>query len=62
MKRVKYHISSFERERERERERESYVDDVLSLNYSRFGDYLYIIYPNELEVDSKATQTRLRCS
>jgi len=27
-----------------------YKDDVLSLNNSRFGNYLYCIYPNELEV------------
>jgi hypothetical protein len=34
-----------------------YIGDVLSLNYSRFGDYLYLIYPNELEVkDTTDTQ------
>ena len=27
-----------------------YIDDVLSLNNSRFGDYLHRIYLNELEV------------
>jgi hypothetical protein len=27
-----------------------YIDDVLSLNNSPFGDYLHRIYPNELEV------------
>ena len=27
-----------------------YIVDVLSLNKSRFDDYLYLIYPNELEV------------
>ena len=27
-----------------------YKDDVLSLNNSRFGDYLHLIYPNEPEV------------
>ena len=27
-----------------------YIYDVLSLNNSRFGDYLHLIYPNELEV------------
>jgi hypothetical protein len=27
-----------------------YIDGVLSLNDSRFGDYLHRIYPNELEV------------
>jgi hypothetical protein len=34
-----------------------YIDDVLSLNNSRFGDYLHRIYPNELEVkDTTDTQ------
>ena len=34
-----------------------YVDDVLSLNNSPFGDYLHRIYPNELEVkDNTDTQ------
>jgi hypothetical protein len=27
-----------------------YIDDALSLNNTRFGDYLHRIYPNELEV------------
>ena len=27
-----------------------YVDDVLSLNNSRFGDFVYRIYPIELEI------------
>ena len=27
-----------------------YIDDVLSLNNSGFGDYLHLIYLNELEV------------
>jgi hypothetical protein len=27
-----------------------YIDDVQSVNNSRFGDYLQCIYPNELEV------------
>ena len=27
-----------------------YIDDVLSLNYSRFGDYVDRIYPIELEI------------
>ena len=27
-----------------------YIDDVLWLNNSQFGDYLYGIYPNELQV------------
>ena len=34
-----------------------YIVDVLSLNNSRFGDYLHRIYPNELEVkDTSDTQ------
>jgi len=34
-----------------------YIDDVLSLNNSRFGDYLHRIYPNELKVkDNSNTQ------
>jgi hypothetical protein len=34
-----------------------YIADVLSLNNSRFGDYLHRIYPNELEVkDTTDTQ------
>jgi hypothetical protein len=34
-----------------------YIDDVLSLNNSRFGDYLHRIYLNELEVkDTTDTQ------
>ena len=31
-----------------------YIDDVLSLNNSRFGDYLHHIYPNELKVKDTA--------
>ena len=27
-----------------------YIDDVLSLNYSRFGDFVDRIYPTELEI------------
>ena len=27
-----------------------YIDDVLSLNYSRFGDFFDRIYPIELEI------------
>ena len=27
-----------------------YIDDVLTINNSRFGDYLDIIYPSELEI------------
>ena len=27
-----------------------YMDDVLSLKNSRFGNYLHLIYPNELDV------------
>jgi len=34
-----------------------YIDDVLSLNKSRFSDYLHRIYPNELQVkDTTETQ------
>jgi hypothetical protein len=34
-----------------------YIDAILSLNNSRFGDYLHRIYPNELEVkDTTDTQ------
>jgi hypothetical protein len=34
-----------------------YIDDVLSLNNSPFGNYLHHIYPNELEVkDTTVTQ------
>ena len=29
-----------------------YIDGVLSLNNSRFCDYLHRIYPNELEVEN----------
>ena len=35
-----------------------YIDDVLSLNNCRFGDYLHVIYSNELAVkDIADTQT-----
>jgi hypothetical protein len=35
-----------------------YIDDVLSLNNSRFGDFLDRIYPIELEIkDTKDTDT-----
>ena len=27
-----------------------YIDDVLSLNNSRFGDFLHLIYPNHFEI------------
>ena len=27
-----------------------YIDDVLSLNNSRFGDFLHLIYPSQLEI------------
>jgi hypothetical protein len=33
-----------------------YIDDVLSLNNPRFGDYLHLIYPKELEIKD-TTQT-----
>ena len=35
-----------------------YIDEVVSLNNSRFGDYLHRIYPNELEVND-TTETLL---
>ena len=35
-----------------------YIDDVLSLNNARFGDYLHLIYPKELEIkDTTDTPT-----
>jgi len=37
------------------------VDDVLSLNNSRFGDYLHRNYPNELEVKD-TTDTQMSAS
>ena len=27
-----------------------YIDDVLSLNNSRFGDFMHLIYPSQLEI------------
>jgi hypothetical protein len=34
-----------------------YIDDVISLNNSRFGDYLHRFHPNEFEVkDTTDTQ------
>ena len=38
-----------------------YVDDVLPLNNSRFGDYLHLIYRNELEIKN-ATDTQKSAS
>jgi hypothetical protein len=39
-----------------------YIDNVLSLNNARFGDYLHRIYPNELEVkDTTDTQKSASC-
>ena len=35
-----------------------HVDDVLSLNNSRFGNYLHLIYPNKLEVKDTADTQR----
>ena len=35
-----------------------YIDDVLSLNNSRFGDYLHLIYPNELEIKDTTDTTK----
>ena len=38
-----------------------YIDDVLSLNNSRFGDYLHHIYPHEHEV-KYTTDTQMSAS
>ena len=38
-----------------------YIDDVLSLNNSRFGDYLDFIYPEELEIKD-TTETSMSAS
>ena len=27
-----------------------YIDDVISLNNPKFNDYIYVIYPKELEI------------
>ena len=35
-----------------------YRDDVLSLNNSRFGDYLHRIYPNELEAKDNGRKNK----
>ena len=35
-----------------------YIDDVLSLNNSKFGDYLDIIYPEELEIKDTTDSTK----
>jgi hypothetical protein len=35
-----------------------YIEDVLSLNSSRFGNYLHLIYPNKLEVKDTADTQR----
>jgi hypothetical protein len=38
-----------------------YIDGVLSLNNSRFGDYLHRIYPDDLEVnDTTDTQKKYK--
>ena len=34
-----------------------YIDDVLSLNNSRFGDFLHQIYPSHLEINKDTTDT-----
>ena len=31
-----------------------YIDDVLSLNNPKFNDYIYVIYPEELEIKDTA--------
>ena len=39
-----------------------YIDDVLSLNNSRFGDFVYRIYPIELEIkDTTDTDRSASC-
>ena len=38
-----------------------YIDDVMALNNSRFGDYLHHIYLNELEVKN-TTDTKTSAS
>ena len=35
-----------------------YIDDVLSLNNSKFSDYLYFIYPSELEIKDTTVSTK----
>lgn len=35
-----------------------YIDDVLSLNNSRFGDFLHLIYPKELEIKDTTDSER----
>ena len=35
-----------------------YIDDVLSLNNSKFSDYLYFIYPSELEITDTTVSTK----
>jgi hypothetical protein len=35
-----------------------YIDDVLSLNNSRFGDFVDRIYPNELEIKNTTDTDR----
>ena len=32
-----------------------YIDDVLTLNNSRFGDFLHLIYPSQLEINTTYT-------
>jgi len=38
-----------------------YIDDVLSLNNSRFSNYLHLLYPNQLEVKD-TTDTQMSAS
>ena len=35
-----------------------YIDDVLSLNNSKFSDYLYFIYPSELEIKDTTVSSK----
>ena len=38
-----------------------YIDDVLSLNNSRFSDYLHLIYPKELEIKDTTDSPKSAC-
>ena len=38
-----------------------YIDDVLSLNNSRFADYVNVIYPNELEIKDTTDSPKSAC-
>ena len=38
-----------------------YIDDVLSLNNPRFGDFLHLIYPDELEIKDTTDTPKSAC-